>query len=66
MPVADGLAVVAFPARVDTAEREIELAGMKVTFVMTSATVIKLSFHLVTRNYPLKARPKSGCRPSKQ
>lgn len=57
MPVADGLAVVAFPARVDTAEREIELAGMKVTFVMTSATVDQTVFSFGYAQLPLESTP---------
>lgn len=55
LPVADGLAVVAFPARVDTAEREIELAGMKVTFVLTSATVDQTVFSFGYAQLPLQS-----------
>jgi hypothetical protein len=39
LPVADGLAVLAFPARIDVAQREVVLAGLKVNFVLTSAKV---------------------------
>ena len=39
LPVADGLAVLAFPARIDVAQREVVLAGLKVSFELTSAKV---------------------------
>ena len=39
LPVADGLAVLAFPARTDVAQRDVVLAGLPVKFVLTSAKV---------------------------
>lgn len=37
LPVGDGLATLAFPAKVDKAARPVELGGLKVTFDLTSA-----------------------------
>lgn len=37
--MADGLAVVAFPARPDVAQRPVEVAGQRLDFVLTSSKV---------------------------
>lgn len=57
MPVADGVATVAFPAKVDTAERELTLANMKVTFVLTSATVDQTVFSFGYAQLPMESTP---------
>ncbi len=57
MPVADGVAIVAFPAKVDTAERELTLADMKVTFVLTSATVDQTVFSFGYAQLPIDSTP---------
>ena len=44
MPVADGLAVIAFPARVETAARKIELADQQLEFVLSTAKVDRTLF----------------------
>ena len=44
MPVADGLATLAFPGKVDTAERDIELAGIPLTFVLSGTEVKRTVF----------------------
>jgi len=57
MPVADGVATVAFPAKVDTAERELTLADMAVTFVLTSATVDQTVFSFGYAQLPIDSTP---------
>lgn len=55
LPVADGLATLAFPAKVETAKREIELSGMPVTFVLTSADVNDVVFSIGWAQMPLQS-----------
>lgn len=57
LPVADGLATLAFPAKVDTAKRDIDLAGMPVTFVLTSADVNDVVFSIGWAQLPLQSTP---------
>ena len=57
LSVADGLAVAAFPARVDTAQRDIELNGMKLTFVLTSTTIDKTVFSVGHSQLPMDSTP---------
>lgn len=54
LPVADGLATLAFPAKVDTAKRDIELAGIPVTFVLTSADANDVVFSIGWAQLPLQ------------
>lgn len=53
LSVADGLAVAAFPARADTAQREIVLNDMKLTFELTSATIDKTVFSVGYSQLPM-------------
>ena len=53
----DGLAVAAFPARVDTAQREIMLNDMKLTFELTSATIDKTVFSVGYSQLPTESTP---------
>lgn len=55
LPVADGLARLAFPAKVDTAKRDIELAGMPVTFVLTSTDVNDVVFSIGWAQLPAQS-----------
>lgn len=55
LPIADGLATLAFPAKVDTAKRDIELAGMPVTFVLTSADVNDVVFSVGWAQLPMQS-----------
>ena len=55
IPVADGLAILAFPAKVDTAKRNVELAGMPVTFVLTSADVNDVVFSIGWAQLPAQS-----------
>lgn len=57
LPVADGLATLAFPAKVDTAKRDIELAGMPVTFVLTTAEVNEVVFSIGWAQLPAQSTP---------
>lgn len=57
LPVADGLATLAFPAKADTAKRNIELAGMPVTFVLTSADVNDVVFSVGWAQLPTQSTP---------
>jgi hypothetical protein len=57
LPVVDGLAVAAFPARVDTAQREIMLNDMKLTFELTSATIDKTVFSVGYSQLPTESTP---------
>lgn len=57
LSVADGLAVAAFPARVDTAQREIVLNDMKLTFELTSATIDKTVFSVGYSQLPMDSTP---------
>jgi len=57
LPVADGLAVLAFPARTDVAQREVVLAGMRVNFVLTSAKVDDSLFSFGYAQLPLESEP---------
>ncbi|UOD50232.1 hypothetical protein [Orrella daihaiensis] len=55
IPVADGLATLAFPAKVDTAKRNLDLAGMPVTFVLTSADVNDVVFSIGWAQLPTQS-----------
>lgn len=55
LPVADGLATLAFPAKVDTAKRDINLAGMPVTFVLSSADVNDVVFSIGWAQLPAQS-----------
>lgn len=57
LSVADGLAVVAFPARVDTAQRAIELNGMALTFVLTSTMIDQTVFSVGHSQLPMDSTP---------
>ena len=57
LSVADGLAVAAFPARPDTAQREIVLNDMKLTFELTSATIDKTVFSIGYSQLPMESTP---------
>jgi hypothetical protein len=57
LSVADGLAVVAFPARPDTAQREIVLNDMKLMFELTSATIDKTVFSVGYSQLPMNSTP---------
>lgn len=57
LPVADGLAVLAFPARTDVAQREVVLAGLRVNFVLTSAKVDDSLFSFGYAQLPLESTP---------
>jgi len=57
LSVADGLAVAAFPARADTAQREIVLNDMPLTFVLTSATIDKTVFSVGYSQLPMDSTP---------
>jgi len=57
LPVADGLATLAFPAKVDTAKRDIELAGMPVTFVLTKSKANDTVFSIGWAQLPLQSAP---------
>ncbi len=57
LAVADGLAVAAFPARADTAQREIVLNDMKLTFELTSATIDKTVFSVGYSQLPMDSTP---------
>ncbi|MCD8505234.1 MAG: hypothetical protein LRY53_03180 [Burkholderiaceae bacterium] len=57
LPVADGLATLAFPAKVDTAKRQIDLAGMPVTFVLTSTDVNDVVFSIGWAQLPMQSTP---------
>jgi hypothetical protein len=57
LSVADGLAVAAFPSRVDTAQREIVLNDMKLTFELTSATIDKTVFSVGYSQLPMDSTP---------
>lgn len=58
IPVADGLATLAFPAKVDTAKRNLDLAGMPVTFVLTSADVNDVVFSIGWAQLPTQSTAK--------
>lgn len=53
VPVADGLAVMAFPGKVESAERQIELAGIEVTFVLSGTEVQNTIFSVGHAQLPL-------------
>lgn len=55
LPVADGLATLAFPGKVDTVKRDIELAGMPVTFVLTTTEVNDTVFSIGWAQLPLQS-----------
>lgn len=57
LPVADGLATLAFPAKVDTVKRDLDLAGMPVTFVLTSTDVNDVVFSIGWAQLPLQSTP---------
>lgn len=57
LPVADGLAVVAFPARADVAQRDVEIAGQRLTFVLTSAKVDNTLFSFGYAQLPAGSTP---------
>ncbi len=53
VPVADGLAVMAFPGKVESAEREMELAGIEVTFVLAGTQVQDTIFSVGHAQLPM-------------
>lgn len=55
LPVADGLATLAFPGKVDTVKRDIELAGMPVTFVLTTTEVNDTVFSIGWAQLPTQS-----------
>ena len=57
LPVADGLATLAFPDKVNTVKRDIELAGMPVTFVLTSTEVNDTVFSIGWAQLPMQSTP---------
>ena len=57
LPVADGLATLAFPGKVDTVKRDIELAGMPVTFVLTTTEVNDTVFSIGWAQLPTQSTP---------
>lgn len=57
LSVADGLAVAAFPARIDTAQREIMLNDMKLTFVLKSAMIDQTVFSVGHAQLPMDSTP---------
>jgi hypothetical protein len=57
LPVADGLATLAFPGKVDTVKRDIELADMPVTFVLTTTEVNDTVFSIGWAQLPLQSTP---------
>ena len=54
LSVADGLAVLAFPGKVETAQRDIELAGIPVTFVLSGTEVKNTVFSVGHARLPGK------------
>lgn len=52
LEVADGVAQLAFPARVDTATREVDLAGLNVKFELTSADANDIVFSFGAARLP--------------
>lgn len=57
MPVADGLATLAFPGKTETAEREIDLAGISVNFVLTGTEVKGTVFAIGYARLPAEITP---------
>ena len=57
LSVADGLAIAAFPAKVETAQREIVLNDMKLTFVLASAMIDQTVFSVGHAQLPMDSTP---------